>query len=47
MGMWVKMHQLAKRLDTGDHAGKNVFTPQLVSVNLENRFPSGTGQVAQ
>jgi hypothetical protein len=38
MDMRVPVDKLAKGLDAGDHGGKDVFTPQSVAVDFENRI---------
>jgi hypothetical protein len=45
--MAMEVEQLAKRLDAGDHARKDIRTPQLTAVDFDNRFPGGAGKIAQ
>ena len=47
MDMAMPMHELAKRLDTGHHAGKDIITLQFAAVDFGNRQPGGAGQIAQ
>ena len=47
MNVWVKVGQLAKRLDAGDHARKDPITTQDAAVHVDNGFPGGAGKIAQ
>ncbi len=43
----MKMDQLAKGLDTGDHAGHHVFPLEHVAGDFENAFPSRVCEQAE